>query len=65
MPPAACHRAILARHDALAHGGMLCEHRLALAQLDPKTAQLDLMIDARNELDAAIWQIARQVAGGI
>src|SRR5439155_19602987 len=41
---------------------MLTQPRLDLAQLDPKAAQLDLVIDPPQELDIAIRQPARQVA---
>src|SRR5436190_6871841 len=41
------------------------KHALDFAQLDPVTAQLDLMIAASRELDRSVVTIANDVAGAI
>ncbi len=49
--------------DGISHGGMLINHGLDLAQLDTETAELDLMIEASNELNLSIRPVPAQVAG--
>ena len=44
---------------------MLDQARLDLAELDAEAADLDLMVVAAEELDVAVGQIARQVAGPV
>ena len=41
---------------------MLAQHRLDLAQLDPKAAQLHLLVDPAQQLDLPVGPVARQVA---
>src|SRR6516225_9575273 len=55
---------IFARHHyALHNAGMTVERRLDLAQLDTKTAQFDLMVDATEIFNVAVRQEARKIAG--
>ena len=42
---------------------MLAEHGLNFAELDAEAAELDLVVDAPQELNIAVGQPARQVAG--
>ena len=46
-------------------GGVFPERRLDLAQLDAEAADLHLVVDAAQELDVAVGQVARQVAGPV
>ena len=46
------------QHDRLAHRRVLGQPRLDLAQLDAEAADLDLVVDAAEELDAAVGQPA-------
>jgi hypothetical protein len=41
------------------------QHGLDFAGLDAQAAQLDLMIDAAEELDVAVGAVAREVAGAV
>src|SRR5262245_41441464 len=52
------------RH-ARAHGRMLAQQRLDLAQLDSVATQLDLMVEPAQVLDRAVGQVAGQVAGPV
>ena len=52
-------------NDGLADLRQAQERRLDLAELDAEAADLDLMIDAAQELDVPIRPIAREVAGSI
>ena len=49
-------------YHCLLHAGMLSEDRLNLAQLDPQSSQLYLIIDSPQVLDIAVRQITRQVS---
>ena len=49
----------------LAHRRVAGEQGLDLPGLDPEAADLDLLVDAAEELDAAVRQVARQVARAI
>src|SRR6185436_12054947 len=49
----------------LGHARVPAEHCLDLSELDAITAELDLMIDAANELDVTACAIAREVAGAV
>ncbi len=51
--------------DRLAHRRVRGERRLDLPQLDADAADLDLAVDAADELDGAVGPVARQVAGAI
>ncbi len=51
--------------DALVDSRVLPQQALDLAKLDPKPADLDLLVGAPNELDLAIGLVARQVASPI
>src|SRR5215208_7261511 len=42
---------------------MLREHRFNLAELDAKTADLDLIVNPSEKLDVAVRKIASQIAG--
>ena len=44
---------------------MLGQRGLDLAQLDAEAAHLDLVVDAAEELERAVGQPARQVAGAV
>src|SRR5207248_411026 len=52
-------------HDGVAHAALRTQRAFDLAQLDPVAVQLDLVVDATAELDAAVRQGPRQVAGTI
>ena len=55
---------ILPRHDhGLSYGGMLPQYRLNFPKFDAKPTDLHLMIQAPEKCQAAIGQVARQVAG--
>ena len=57
---------IVARHDnGFAHGGMAQQRGLDLTGLDAKAAQLDLVVDAAQELEVAVRQITRKVSGPV
>src|SRR5262249_60694291 len=47
------------------HPGVLAEHRLDLAQLDPVAADLDLAVPPAEELDGAVRQVPAVVAGPV
>ena len=44
---------------------MRIQHRLDFAQLDPESAQFDLMINAPQALDRSVWPPPRQIARAI
>ena len=52
-------------HRRLSHLAVLQEHCLDLAWLDPVATQLDLAVDTAEELEVAVGEVARQVAGAI
>ncbi|NKG03053.1 hypothetical protein GO287_04995 [Ralstonia solanacearum] len=52
-------------HGGLGHLGMLLQHGLHLTRLDAEAADLDLLVDAAEELDGAVMAPAAQVAGAI
>jgi hypothetical protein len=52
-------------HDAVVDRRMGAQHGLDFAGLDAQAAQLDLMIDAAEELDVAVGAVAREVAGAV
>ncbi len=52
-------------HHRLAHPLVLAEPGGDLARLDAEAADLHLLVVAAQELEVAIWQIARQVAGPV
>jgi hypothetical protein len=52
-------------HHGVVYGGVLPERRLDLAQLDSEAANLDLVVDAPEELDVPIRAVAREVAGPV
>ncbi len=59
-------RPIALRHDhGLAHGGVRRERGLDLPQLDTEAADLDLMVDAAEEVDLAVRTPAGQVPGAV
>ncbi len=51
--------------DGLAYRRMLAKRALDLRQLDAKSADLDLMVDAAEEVDRTAGAIAGQIAGAI
>src|SRR5262249_49735375 len=53
------------QNDDIAHRWMLAQDRFNLAQLDPETPDLDLMVEPAQKLDVAIRQIAGQVARSV
>src|SRR6478752_8532823 len=53
------------RSDGIADLGMLLQHSLDFAQLDPMPVQLDLRVLASQELNLAIRHVASQVARAI
>ncbi|OEZ95777.1 hypothetical protein DUGA2_64460 [Duganella sp. HH101] len=56
-------RHVLARqHQCVAHRRQSRQGRLDLAEFDAEAAQLDLIVDPAQVFDAAVLQIARQVA---
>ena len=62
MSPGTSSRASTTR---LAHRRVLAEPRLDLARLDAEAADLHLLVDAAQELDPAVGEMARQVAGAV
>jgi hypothetical protein len=52
-------------HHAVARGGVGAQGLLDLSQLDPEAADLDLMVDAAQELQLAVGPEAHQVAGAV
>ena len=48
-------------HDRVHDLRMAGENRLDLAELDPKAANLDLVVDSAEELDGAVAAVAGQV----
>ena len=59
-------RRVLARHrHGLAHAGVARERGLDLAQLDAEAADLDLVVDAAEELEGAVRPPADEVAGAV
>ena len=59
-------RRVLAHDDGhVAQRGMLTEHRLDLAQLDPDAADLHLLIEPPHELENAGRAPAQQIAGAV
>ena len=61
-PPAAPSRATTTASRTAGLGG---QRRLDLAQLDAEAADLHLVVDAAQELDRAVRQPAREVAGAV
>ena len=53
------------QHQALFDRGQCIEAGLDLAELDAEAAQLDLVVDAAEELDGAVGAAAGQVAGAV
>ncbi len=57
---------VLARHhDGRADLGVGVQHRLDLAELDPESADLDLVVGAADELQDAVGPPADHVAGAV
>src|SRR2546428_10616092 len=57
---------IFANHDhGFAHRRMLGQGRLDFTELDAKSAHLDLIVDAADELDLSGRAITNQIAGAI
>src|SRR5437867_3498184 len=48
--------------DGLAHERMVVQDGLDLSQLDPITANLDLVVDAPEKFEIAVGQVPNQVA---
>src|SRR5512145_3119201 len=48
-------------HQCLRYAGIAAKHHLNLTQFNPKTANLDLMIDPPQKLDLPIRSIASQI----
>ena len=58
--------AVLARqHCRLIDQGMLAENRLNLAQFNPETTDLYLLVDSTEEVEVAVGQPAHQVTRAI
>src|SRR6185369_236630 len=56
----------LARQDRRgAHAGVAGDGRLDLLRLDAETADLDLLVEAAEELDCAVWAPAHPVARAV
>lgn len=53
------------QHHTGVHAGVFTEHRLDLAEFDPVSAYLDLLVRAPGELDLAVRQVAAEVAGAV
>ncbi|MNJ10089.1 hypothetical protein D3C77_42430 [compost metagenome] len=53
------------QHHRFAHRRLLVQARLDLAQLDTKTANLDLVVDAADVLQHAVGAVAGQVAAAV
>jgi hypothetical protein len=53
------------KHRDLAHVRMLSEHRFDLAWLDPVAVNLHLPVDPLDEVDVAVSQQSRAVAGAV
>ena len=51
--------------DGLRDAGVLAERGLDLAELDAEAADLDLVVDAAEELERAVGPPAREVAGAV
>jgi hypothetical protein len=59
-------RGVALRHDhALAHRAVRPQACLDLAQLDAVAADLDLVVDAPEQLEVAVLHPAREVAGAV
>ena len=56
-------RILACEHDSGLDGGMLAEQGFNLAEFDAEAAELDLVVDAAEELDVAIGQEAHEVTG--
>ena len=52
--PLVAMRVLAHDREYVAHRFVLCDHRLDLAELDAEAANLDLMVDAPEELDRAV-----------
>ncbi len=60
------HQPLLPRHHhGVAHGGVPAQRGLHLAGLDAEAAHLDLLVDAAQELQRAVREAARAVAGAV
>ena len=55
----------LREHRGLADLRMCTERGFDFLQLDAKAANLDLLIDAADEVDAAVGQVAAEISGSI
>ena len=58
-------RVLARQHHRLAHRGVRAQRRLDLPGLDAEAAQLDLVVDAAEELEVAVGAAAHQVAGAV
>ncbi len=58
-------RLLVQQHRSTPHLGMLPQRGLDLTQLDPEPPDLDLRIDAADELDVAVGEDAGTVAGPV
>ena len=64
QPPVA--RRVLARYDdRRADSGELDQHRLDFLELDAEAPNLDLMVQAAQELQVTVRQVAAEVAGAV
>ena len=53
------------QHHGFAQLRLVHQHGFDLAELDAKSPQLDLVVDAPEEVDVAVGQVARQVARAV
>ena len=53
-----CAGVLASQHHGLAHARVAEQGVLDLAELDAEAADLDLMVDASQELDVAVRQVA-------
>ncbi|OEZ49454.1 hypothetical protein DUGA6_62850 [Duganella sp. HH105] len=60
--PLVARHVLAGQHQCVAHRLQCRQHGFDFAKLDAEAAQLDLMVDTAEILDAAVFQIARQVA---
>src|ERR1041385_4153700 len=56
---------IAMRYDALSHARMFLQRRLNLSQLDAKSSELDLAIDASQKFYRSILSVSRPVTSHV
>src|SRR5207245_230046 len=55
----------IGRHQRVVYCWMLSQHRFNLSRLNAEAADLELVIQATEKFDIAVWQVTRQIARSV